>query len=359
MENGSRGCPRDRRRAWRAAKIPLVVGGTFFWVRALTVGLAPAPAADADVRARHKELADAEGRPALHAELAKIDPAGAARLHPNDLVRVSRALEVFELSGRTMTSFQTEHGFKEKRFDARLVARSHDAAALTERIATRVDAWLAGGWLDEVAALVLAGHGEARAMGSVGYAEARAHVEGKLPRADLREAIIRATRVFARKQRTWLGHADVEWLTAWSESGCFEELAERRARRGRDRALDDCDVPIAQVARRPRDLGREERLFVVLLVDARARRRAPLPARARAATAAVAAAATIRLTSSIGAGGGGGGGAVITSIGGGGGGGGAATISAGGGGGGGGGTRSCGPRSAVRAAGSVQPPIIV
>lgn len=193
-------------------KVPIVVGGTFFWVRALTLGLVEAPAADADVRARHKTLAEAEGRPALHAELAKIDPESAARLHPNDFVRVSRALEVYELSGRTMTSFQTEHGFKARRFDARLVGREHDAAALTARIAARVDAWLAGGWVEEVRALIAAGHGESRAMGSVGYAEVRAFVEGKLPREELRDAIVRSTRVFARKQRTWLGHADVEWL---------------------------------------------------------------------------------------------------------------------------------------------------
>ncbi|MFO0737001.1 MAG: tRNA (adenosine(37)-N6)-dimethylallyltransferase MiaA [Labilithrix sp.] len=193
-------------------KVPIVVGGTFFWVRSLTLGLVEAPAADADVRARHKELAEAQGRPALHAELAKVDPESAARLHPNDFVRVSRALEVYELSGRTMTSFQTEHGFKAKRFDAHLLGREHDTAALTTRIAARVDAFLAGGWLDEVRDLIAAGHGESRAMGSVGYAEVRAHLENKLPREELRDAIVRSTRVFARKQRTWLGHAEVTWL---------------------------------------------------------------------------------------------------------------------------------------------------
>lgn len=193
-------------------KVPIVVGGTFFWVRALTLGLVEAPAADAGVRARHKAMAEAEGRAALHAALAKVDPESAARLHPNDFMRVSRALEVYELSGRTMTSLQTEHGFKAKRFDARLVGREHDAAALTTRIAARVDAWLAGGWIDEVRALVAAGHGASRAMGSVGYAEVHAFVEGELPREELREAIVRATRIFARKQRTWLGHASVEWF---------------------------------------------------------------------------------------------------------------------------------------------------
>ena len=193
-------------------KVPIVVGGTFFWVRALTLGLVEAPAADETVRARHRSIAETQGRPALHAELAKVDPESAARLHANDFVRVSRALEVWELSGRTMTSFQSEHGFKGQRNPATLIARAFEPEELTTRIAARVDGWLAGGWLEEVEALLAAGHGASRAMGSVGYAEMRAHLEGKLPRAELRDTIVRSTRVFARKQRTWLGHAAVEWL---------------------------------------------------------------------------------------------------------------------------------------------------
>ncbi|MBX3206366.1 MAG: tRNA (adenosine(37)-N6)-dimethylallyltransferase MiaA [Labilithrix sp.] len=198
-------------------KIPIVCGGTFFWIRALVLGLVEAPAADAAVRARHKAIVDERGRAALHDELARVDPPSARRLHPNDTVRVSRALEVYELSGRTMSDWQAAHGFKTSRFDAALVALEHDPAKLTERIAARVDVWLAHGWIDEVRRLLDAGHGEARAMGSVGYAEVRAHLEGKLPRDELRDAIVRSTRVFARRQRTWLNgtdqaHARVEWL---------------------------------------------------------------------------------------------------------------------------------------------------
>jgi tRNA dimethylallyltransferase len=93
-----------------------------------------------------------------------------------------------------------------------MIALEHDAATLTSRISARVAAWLAGGWLEEVQGLLDAGYGEARAMRAVGYAEVRAHLEGTLPRDDLAETIVRTTRVFARKQRTWLNHADVEWL---------------------------------------------------------------------------------------------------------------------------------------------------
>jgi tRNA dimethylallyltransferase len=193
-------------------RIPIVCGGTFFWIRALVLGLVEAPAADPAIRARHRALVDERGRTALHEELARVDPEAAKRLHPNDVVRVSRALEVQELSGRPMSEWQAAHGFKQARYDAAMIALAHEPAALTERIAARVDRWLAHGWIDEVRGLLDAGYGDARAMRSVGYAEVRAHLEGKLPREELRDTIVRSTRVFARRQRTWLNHADVEWL---------------------------------------------------------------------------------------------------------------------------------------------------
>jgi tRNA dimethylallyltransferase len=192
--------------------VPVVCGGTFFWVRSLVLGLAPAPSADAGIRAQHQALVLAEGRTALHARLSQVDEASARRLHPNDVVRVSRALEVYELSGRPMSEWQAEHGFRSRHYDAAMFALRHDAAALTERIAARVDAWLEGGWLEEVRSLIAAGYEDTRAMRSVGYAEVRAHVAGELAREQLAEAIVRATRVFARRQRTWLNHSEIEWL---------------------------------------------------------------------------------------------------------------------------------------------------
>lgn len=193
-------------------RVPIVCGGTFFWVRALVLGLVDAPPADEAVRARHRQLAAAEGRGALHAALAAVDPASAERLHPNDLVRVSRALEVFELSGRTMSALQAEHGFKQRRHDAVLLGLGHELDALTERISRRVDHWLESGWLDEVRDLMNAGYTESRAMGSVGYAEVRAHLRGELTAAELAPTIVRSTRTFAKRQRTWLSSADVIWL---------------------------------------------------------------------------------------------------------------------------------------------------
>jgi tRNA dimethylallyltransferase len=193
-------------------KVPVLCGGTFFWVRALVLGLAPAPAADEGVRARHRALVEARGRGALHEDLLRVDPASAARLHPNDLLRVSRALEVLELSGRTMSEHQAEHGFRAARMESVMVGVRVTPEELTARIARRVDGWLEGGWLDEVRELLAQGHGDTRPMHSVGYEEVRAHLLGALPKDALREAIVRSTRVFARKQRTWLRTAPVEWL---------------------------------------------------------------------------------------------------------------------------------------------------
>jgi len=193
-------------------KHPIVAGGTFLWVKALLFGLADAPPADAGVRERHKALAAEKGRPELHRLLAEKDPASAARLHPNDLVRVSRALEVFELTGEPLSARQEGHAFRDAKHAARLVARRVDPTELTARITRRVGDWLDAGWIDEVEALAKDGHGEARAMGSVGYREVYAHVRGELARDELEERIVRATRVFARRQRTWLGREEVLWV---------------------------------------------------------------------------------------------------------------------------------------------------
>jgi tRNA dimethylallyltransferase len=193
-------------------RVPIVCGGTFLWVKALLFGLAGAPRGSAEVRARHAEIARLEGRAGLHARLGAVDPGCAARLHPNDFVRVSRALEVHELTGRPMSEWQREHGFKRRLRSAQLLAIAHEPAVLTERIRARAAAWLAAGWVDEVEALSARGYGDARAMGSVGYAQVRAMLRGELAPADLELAIVRATRVFARRQRTWLNHADVTWI---------------------------------------------------------------------------------------------------------------------------------------------------
>ena len=125
---------------------------------------------------------------------------------------MSRALEVHELSGRTMSEHHAEHGFRAHRMKSAMIGVTTTPEVLTERITARAEAWLARGWIDEVRELVARGYGESRAMASVGYKEVHAHVMGASPRESLRDAIVQSTRSFARKQRTWLRSAPVEWL---------------------------------------------------------------------------------------------------------------------------------------------------
>ena len=191
-------------------KLPIVCGGTFLWVKALLWGLAAAPSAPKELRASLQEEATRLGPPALHARLREVDAITAARLHPNDAVRIIRALEVHATTGRPLSDFQAEHGFRAERHRARLVSIAWPRAELEKKIAARVESMLAHGLVDEVADLLARGHGDTRPMRAVGYAEVRAHLEGTLARDELPGRITRATRIFARRQRTWLKGAKVE-----------------------------------------------------------------------------------------------------------------------------------------------------
>ncbi len=193
-------------------KRPILAGGTFLFHRAVLFGLADAPSASPEIRARHRAIAEERGRDSLHRDLAAVDPESADRIHPNDLVRVSRALEVFELSGRKMSDVQKEHAFRDERYPHRMVGIRHTDDALSERIERRARLWLDGGWLEEVEGLLRDGYEGARATESVGYREVKAFLRGALPKAELLPKIVQSTRIFVRRQRTWLGHSDVLWL---------------------------------------------------------------------------------------------------------------------------------------------------
>jgi tRNA dimethylallyltransferase len=194
-------------------RVPIVCGGTYLWVRALLFGLARMPPADPATRERHRAVVESEGRARLHERLSEVDPAAAARLAPNDFVRVSRALEVYELTGTPQSEWHRRHGFAERRHAARLVGVRFRPEALLARIEARARSMLDAGWVEEVEALSAAGYREARAMRSVGYRQiAEALDEGAIEKERLLETIVRATKIFARRQRTWLRDEDVLWL---------------------------------------------------------------------------------------------------------------------------------------------------
>lgn len=195
--------------------LPIVCGGTFLWVKALLYGLAEAPPGDETLRAQHRRIAETEGRAALHRKLREIDPTAAERLNPNDTVRVSRALEVHQLTGVPLSTFQAQHGFRAPRYRASLVGISHERDVLDERMRARTRAMFEAGWVDEVRSLVARGFGDTRPMRSVGYrqiADALRSPES-LDEAELELSVYRATRIFARRQRTWLRDQPVTWLT--------------------------------------------------------------------------------------------------------------------------------------------------
>ena len=194
-------------------KIPLLVGGTMLYFKALQEGLSGLPEANSDVRAALDLEAAQIGWPSLHAKLALIDPVTAARLAPNDTQRIQRALEVHAISGETMSSLfskQTSATLPYRLLKLALVP--NDRAVLHERIALRFDQMLAAGFLDEVRALLVKYPTltqDATSMRCVGYRQALEHLAGEYDQNELRDRGIFATRQLAKRQLTWLrGMAD-------------------------------------------------------------------------------------------------------------------------------------------------------
>jgi len=187
--------------------VPLLVGGTMLYFKALQEGLSALPVADPAVRARLSARAAVEGWPALHAELARVDPATAGRLASTDAQRIQRALEVQEITGRPLSELQgarEAHGVPGRTIAVALVPE--DRAALHQVIAVRFDAMLAAGLVAEVAALRTR-HALTPALPSmrcVGYRQAWEFLDGRIDAATLRAQGIAATRQLAKRQFTWL-----------------------------------------------------------------------------------------------------------------------------------------------------------
>jgi len=186
-------------------RVPILAGGTMLYFRALREGLDALPAADPALRRRLDEEAARLGWPALHARLAEVDPASAARIAPGDAQRIQRALEVFERAGRPISALTGQS--RECAFDAHWVALvPADRVALHARIAHRFEAMLEAGLVDELRAL-RARHtllAELPAMRCVGYRQAWLHVDGEIDATTLRDKGVAATRQLAKRQLTWL-----------------------------------------------------------------------------------------------------------------------------------------------------------
>jgi tRNA dimethylallyltransferase len=199
-------------------RVPLLVGGTMLYFKALREGLSDLPPANAAVRARLDTRAAGEGWRALHAELARLDPATAARLDPTDSQRIQRALEVYELSGRPISALQ---GARQKPAEAGFLSLAlipHDRAELHRRIANRFDAMLAGGLVDELSGLRRRFRLDPSmpSMRCVGYRQAWQFIDGVGDRDELRARGAAATRQLARRQLTWLRSLQEQTFDAYA-----------------------------------------------------------------------------------------------------------------------------------------------
>ncbi len=223
----------DADRAIRAIderRRPIVAeGGTMLFVRGLVSGVFEGPAADPAFRKQLRDRAAREGIAALHAQLQAVDPEAAGRIHPNDLRRIERALEVYETTGRPISALQTQwEASPGSRYDCRIVALRRDKEMTSRRINLRVRAMIEAGLLDEVRTLLAEPGGIGpQAAQAVGYAEFIAHLRGELSFDEAVERIKINTRRLAKNQRTWMRRLpDVRWVDA-QEDDPIERIADR------------------------------------------------------------------------------------------------------------------------------------
>ncbi len=197
-------------------KIPLLVGGTMLYHRSLLYGLSELPAADAPIRAKLDTQAKEKGVEFMHAKLAEIDPVAAKRIHPNDPQRVQRALEVYEISGKSMTQLQLESQAQALAYNAyKIIIAPQSRDLLRERIAMRFKQMIAQGFIKEVDALFQRGDLDLSfaSMRAVGYRQVWEYLEEKTSKQEMIEKGITVTRQFAKRQMTWLRReTDAQWI---------------------------------------------------------------------------------------------------------------------------------------------------
>ena len=204
---------------WARGRLPLLVGGTMLYFHALTEGIAELPEADSGVRAEIEAQARTQGWEALHLELARVDPEAAQRIHAQDPQRIQRALEVYRLTGRTITAL---HGRRRQRLVdvefCEIAVQPTDRELLHRRLADRFRAMLAAGFLDEMRGLFGRADlsGEHPSMRAVGYRQMWEFLQGRSSLSQAEEAAIVATRQLAKRQLTWLRRR--------SPDACFDAM---------------------------------------------------------------------------------------------------------------------------------------
>ena len=188
-------------------KIPLLVGGTFLYYRALYDGLSPLPSADQELRDQLEAEAGRVGWAKMHQKLHEVDPEAAARIHPNDPQRIQRALEIYELTGEAMSSLLARENQREFPYNvSKLILAVDDRSVLHDRIAIRFRQMVEQGLVEEVERLYQRGdlHRDLPSVRAVGYRQVWSYLEGELTLDEMIEKGVIATRQFAKRQFTWL-----------------------------------------------------------------------------------------------------------------------------------------------------------
>ncbi len=196
-------------------KIPLLVGGTMLYFKALLEGLSPLPSADPEVRQRIEQMAAEKGWEALHRQLCEIDPVASSRIHPNDPQRLSRALEVFFISGKTLTELTKTPGEALPYDVYQFAIAPANRELIHQRIALRYDQMLASGFEAEARELFARGdlHTDMPSIRCVGYRQMWSYLSGEIDYDEMVYRGICATRQLAKRQMTWLrGWPNVHWL---------------------------------------------------------------------------------------------------------------------------------------------------
>lgn len=201
-------------------RVPVLVGGTMMYFNALINGISSLPKSDERIRDEILAQAEQDGWQKLHEELCSVDPVSGARIHPNDPQRLTRALEVFRNTGKTLTAWQQEKVERCPYAITQFAIAPQDRSVLHERIAKRFDEMLQNGFIGEVKNLYERGdlHEGLPSIRSVGYRQVWQFLEGQLDREEMRERGIIATRQLAKRQLTWLrGWPDLHWLDTFSK----------------------------------------------------------------------------------------------------------------------------------------------
>lgn len=224
-----------------AGRIPIACGGTGLYHRAFRFGLDPVPERDDAVRAHLKARREAEGQAALHAELARRDPEVAAKIHPNDWVRIERALEVLELTGESIAA--QHRGYGESLYETLVLGCFRPREALYARINGRLDAMWQGGLMDEARSVQALSDGSP-VVRALGYRQALSCLSGEMNEALALRKAKTATRRFAKRQLTWF-RADpaTVWLEMPLDNGAMEQLAQAALAFDRGEAFSDRGLP--------------------------------------------------------------------------------------------------------------------